>query len=84
MINHAGMSVDAKIQAQNRIADKPIIGRFSGSLSPKVRSYVEECVKLCQPDDVYICDGSDAECAQLLELLERQGTIERLPKYKNW
>ncbi|XP_017771561.1 PREDICTED: phosphoenolpyruvate carboxykinase [GTP]-like isoform X2 [Nicrophorus vespilloides] len=52
-------------------------------LSPKVRSYVEANIELCQPDNIHICDGSDNENKQLLNLLQQQGTIVPLPKYKN-
>lgn len=53
-------------------------------LSPKVRSYLEENVQLCQPEKIHICDGSDTENNHLLNLLQQQGTIIPLPKYQNW
>jgi phosphoenolpyruvate carboxykinase (GTP) len=31
-----------------------------------VRAWVDECITLCQPDDVYWCDGSLAERAELI------------------
>lgn len=54
-----------------------------GTLSPKLRAFVEEKAALCRPDAVHVCDGSEAEQTRLLELLEAAGTLRRLPKYHN-
>lgn len=53
------------------------------SLSPKVRTYVEENISLCEPNSIHICDGSEAENSLLLRLMLQQGTIKPLPKYDN-
>jgi len=52
-------------------------------LPVKIREYVEEKVKLCQPSNVHVCDGSDEENQQLLDSMEQAGVIRRLKKYKN-
>jgi len=52
-------------------------------LPPKVKQYVEDKAALCQPENIHICDGSDAENTQLLNLLQRAGQIKPLPKYEN-
>jgi len=52
-------------------------------LKPKVRSFVEESVSLCQPANVHICDGSEREIRNLLNTMQQVGMIENLPKYKN-
>ncbi|XP_049789355.1 phosphoenolpyruvate carboxykinase [GTP]-like isoform X1 [Schistocerca nitens] len=52
-------------------------------LSPKVRAYLEETVSLCQPENIHICDGSERENVHLLNQMQRQGTIQKLPKYEN-
>ena len=54
------------------------------NLSPKIQQYIEEQVKVCQPDSVHVCDGSEAENQALLTLLEKAGRIQKLPKYDNW
>lgn len=54
------------------------------SLSPRVRNYVEEKAELCQPDSVYICDGSQEENDDIINTLRSDGMIQPLPKYKNW
>ncbi|KAK9875339.1 hypothetical protein WA026_007736 [Henosepilachna vigintioctopunctata] len=52
-------------------------------LTEKVRAYVEDKIDLCQPDTIHICDGTDRENSNLLNLLQKQGTIVPLPKYQN-
>nr|XP_023026296.1 phosphoenolpyruvate carboxykinase [GTP]-like isoform X1 [Leptinotarsa decemlineata] len=52
-------------------------------LPPKLKSYVEENVRLCQPETIHICDGTDVENSKLLKLMQQQGTIVPLPKYEN-
>ncbi|XP_078045578.1 phosphoenolpyruvate carboxykinase [GTP] [Augochlora pura] len=76
----------AKSPAVNKydyIGKTPLLNASAESLAPKIRSYIEECVTLCDPKDIYICDGSEAEYNHLLQLLEKNGTISRLPKYEN-
>ncbi|GAB1298895.1 Phosphoenolpyruvate carboxykinase [Apodemus speciosus] len=48
-----------------------------------VRDFVERSAHLCQPEGIHICDGTEAENAAVLALLEEQGLIRKLPKYKN-
>jgi len=55
----------------------------SDLLSPKVRSFVEEKVALCQPSAVHICDGSESEAALLSQVLVNNGTWKKLTKYEN-
>ena len=65
-------------------ASSHAVPKESSQLSPKVRSFVEEKAKQCQPKDIHICDGSEAENKLLLDLMQKQGMIEPLPKYDNW
>lgn len=53
-------------------------------LPPKILEYVQEKIKLCQPTNVHVCDGSEKENQQLLDTMEQAGVIRRLKKYKNW
>ena len=53
-------------------------------LNPKVQTYLEEKVKLCQPDRIHICDGSELEYSTLVQQMIRQGQLVELPKYENW
>ena len=44
----------------------------------KLLSWVQEAVELCQPDDVYWCNGSQEENDRLCEELVQKGTFVRL------
>lgn len=50
----------------------------------QLKSFVEKNVALCQPENVHICDGSEAENQKLISVMVKLGTLEPLPKYKNW
>merc|ERR1711872_1169438 len=52
-------------------------------LKPKVRTFVEDSARLCQPDALHICDGSERELRHLLNVMQQAGMIEPLPKYTN-
>ncbi len=43
-----------------------------------VRAFVEEQARLCQPDRVHWCDGSDPEHKALCDLMVKSGTLIRL------
>lgn len=53
------------------------------SLQPKVLKFIEETARTCQPDSIHICDGSDSENQQLINLMQAEGMIKALPKYEN-
>lgn len=53
------------------------------SLPAKVRSFVEECVRLCQPSNVHVCNGSDDENATLINMMHQLGMLEPLTKMEN-
>ncbi len=44
----------------------------------KLLSWVKETAELCQPDDIYWCDGSQEENDRLCEKLVQNGTFVRL------
>ena len=44
----------------------------------KLLSWVKEAAELCQPDDIYWCDGSQEENDRLCEQLVQNGTFIRL------
>ncbi|MDR2870125.1 MAG: phosphoenolpyruvate carboxykinase (GTP), partial [Deferribacteraceae bacterium] len=50
---------------------------------PKVKAWVEEIVKMCQPKDVYVCDGSQAEYDKLMKEMVDSGLGTPLKKRKN-
>jgi phosphoenolpyruvate carboxykinase (GTP) len=76
-------SAPPSIGLYNHIRGYSIVHGSTQKLSPKVKTFVEEAVTLCQPDEVHICDGSERENMFLLKLMQKQGTIVPLPKYDN-
>ena len=53
-------------------------------LPEKVQSYILDCAQVCQPDKIFICDGTNEEERSLIYEMEKQGHIKRLTKYNNW
>lgn len=69
----------------NNASSKANLTSIAGvKLPKKVEQFVQEKAKLCQPDQVYLCDGSQAENDHLLSMMEKDGMVTRLPKYDNW
>ena len=33
----------------------------------KIKAWIEECVKMCEPDNVVVCDGSQKEYDELMQ-----------------
>ncbi|XP_026477404.1 phosphoenolpyruvate carboxykinase [GTP] [Ctenocephalides felis] len=85
LMNRCGgvKSVSSNVGFYNQLRGYKVIHGEISSLSPKVRSYVEDAATLCQPQQIHICDGSESENSQLLKLMLQQGTIQPLPKYDN-
>ena len=54
------------------------------ALSPNVRKFVEDNAKICQPKDIYVCDGTREENDRMIAELVEQGRLEKLTKYDNW
>ncbi|CAF0947803.1 unnamed protein product, partial [Brachionus calyciflorus] len=48
-----------------------------------VIEYLEEKVNICQPEAVYICDGSEEEYKDLLKILQEGGWVQKLEKMNN-
>ncbi|MFC2478737.1 MAG: phosphoenolpyruvate carboxykinase, partial [Treponema socranskii subsp. buccale] len=46
----------------------------------KIKAWVEEWVKWCEPDSVYICDGSKEEYDRLMKELVDAGLATELKK----
>lgn len=51
-------------------------------LPKSVFHYIEEKAKLCTPDKIHLCDGSEEENAALLSILEKAGSVKRLKNNK--
>ena len=47
-----------------------------------VVAWVGQIAQLCEPDNIYWCDGSDTEYAKLAEELVQKGTFIKLNEKK--
>uniref|UniRef100_A0ACB8F6L9 Protein kinase C-like 1 n=1 Tax=Sphaerodactylus townsendi TaxID=933632 RepID=A0ACB8F6L9_9SAUR len=71
-------------QQQNQVDVTPkVVQGDLKNLAPGVRDFVESNAKLCQPEAIHICDGSEEENKRILELMVEQGMIRKLSKYEN-
>lgn len=52
-------------------------------LAPKVREFIEQNAAITQPADIHICDGSEAENQNMLNMLADRGVLTKLKKHKN-
>uniref|UniRef100_H2YVR9 phosphoenolpyruvate carboxykinase (GTP) n=1 Tax=Ciona savignyi TaxID=51511 RepID=H2YVR9_CIOSA len=46
-------------------------------------NFIVEKEKICLPDQIHICDGSETENKELLKQMQKDGEIKPLPKYDN-
>ncbi|XP_015267747.1 PREDICTED: phosphoenolpyruvate carboxykinase, cytosolic [GTP] [Gekko japonicus] len=69
-------------QTQVNVTPKVIQGDLK-NLAPAVKDFIERNAKLCQPEAVHVCDGSEEENKRILELMAEQGVIRKLSKYEN-
>lgn len=53
-------------------------------LSGRAQEFVEHGARLCQPDSIHVCDGTEKENVKILTFLESEGLIKPLAKYENW
>src|SRR5579862_6327089 len=45
---------------------------------PDLNAWVEACARLCQPERIHWCDGSEEEKAWLIRTMEADGTLRSL------
>ena len=64
-------------------APVPLIKGHWSSLPPNVLEWTAEQIQLCQPDSLYIMDGSISEDKALKAGLVKKGVLIPLPKYDN-
>ena len=48
----------------------------------KLQQWVDDKIKLCQPDDVVWCDGSEEEWSRMWDILVKGGTAKKLDENK--
>ncbi|KAG8513358.1 Phosphoenolpyruvate carboxykinase, cytosolic [GTP] [Galemys pyrenaicus] len=71
-----------QVPSRSDVSAKVVQGKLD-SLPQAVREFVEHNTRICQPDHIHICDGSERENQQLLGQMEEQGAVRRLRKYDN-
>ncbi|MGA3066801.1 MAG: phosphoenolpyruvate carboxykinase (GTP) [Tepidisphaeraceae bacterium] len=73
-------------ELDNQTTQKPTSAPASGALPPgvpwQVKSWVDECMRLVQPRDVFWCDGSSQERAALLARGVKEGVFIALNQQK--
>lgn len=72
-----------QLKAEVNIMPRVVQGNLQ-SLPPAVRDFIQSNAKLCQPESIHICDGSEEENKRLLDVMVEQGMIKKLSKYENW
>lgn len=60
------------------MAQSFIQSSYSGSNDPKINEWVQDVISLCEPQNVYWCDGSETEYQNLCGLLVQNGTLKKL------
>ena len=53
-------------------------------LPKAVRDFIEEKAKICLPDRIVECDGSEEEFNNFTKQLQNEGVIVPLKKLNNW
>ncbi|XP_048205613.1 phosphoenolpyruvate carboxykinase, cytosolic [GTP] [Perognathus longimembris pacificus] len=71
-------------QLHNRadLSAKVVHGALDG-LPRAVREFVESHGRLCEPDAIHICDGSEEENQRLLARMQEEGVLKKLRKLHN-
>lgn len=72
-----------QLKAEVNVMPKVVQGDLQ-SLPPEARHFIESNAKLCQPESIHICDGSEEENKKILDIMVEQGMIKKLSKYENW
>ncbi|XP_059718401.1 phosphoenolpyruvate carboxykinase, cytosolic [GTP] [Haemorhous mexicanus] len=71
-----------QLKANMNVMPKVVQGDWE-SLSPEARDFIETNAKLCQPECIHICNGSEEENKKILDIMVEQGMIKKLNKYEN-
>ncbi|NXL96461.1 PCKGC protein, partial [Tyrannus savana] len=71
-----------QLKAEMNVMPKVVQGDLE-SLPPEARDFIETNAKLCQPENIHICDGSEEENKKILDIMVEQGMIKKLSKYEN-
>lgn len=53
-------------------------------LATPVREFIEENMRILQPEHLHVCDGSEEENQSIIKKLQDMGRLTKLEKYENW
>lgn len=73
---------EIKVPNQEPIEVQIVKGDFN-ALPIKVQTFIGENVKLCSPNGIYLCDGSEEEAEEMTEKLVNSGMLTKLDKLDN-
>ena len=61
----------------------PVVKGDFNALPPSIQAFIAEYVKLCRPNGIYLCDGSEEEAEEMTEKLVARGMLTKLDKMDN-
>lgn len=73
-------AVDVPDQGQIEV---PVVKGDFNALPHSVQTFIAENVKLCCPNGIYLCDGSEEEAEEMTEKLVNRGMLTKLDKLNN-
>jgi len=56
-------------------------GTDISKLAPGVKQHIEKYAKICQPANIHVCDGSEAERNAIINMLINDNVLKPIPKY---
>jgi phosphoenolpyruvate carboxykinase (GTP) len=81
--------VSKKGDSPNEMTRKPVAESrlcskcHMSNLPTPIQDYIEQSALTCQPDSIYICDGSTEEYKILMDILLREKSIQKLESMDN-
>lgn len=73
---------EVNVPDQGQIEVPVVKGDFN-ALPRKVQTFIAENVKLCCPNGIYLCDGSEEEAEEMTDKLVNRGMLTKLEKLDN-
>ncbi|XP_053560334.1 phosphoenolpyruvate carboxykinase, cytosolic [GTP] [Bombina bombina] len=73
----------SQMKAELQISGIVTQGDLHSLKNPDVRDFIVTYARICKPESIHICDGSEDENKKVLCLMEDNGMIKKLHKYEN-
>jgi phosphoenolpyruvate carboxykinase (GTP) len=68
--------------SRTAVPNRAHLGKGPENLNKQVKTWLDECVELCAPDELYFCDGSEHEKQSLIEQGISEGILIKLNQEK--